>query len=370
MEKNKEQIKLIGLIIFSFIVGALTIIIILKWTPLMGQIIPTDNLITRNDTQVYEKTSLAPAVEKVYDATMVVQAFSNGQYISTGTGFVYKTDDKYGYLLTNQHVVKGSDEVKLVTSTGKEIEGKLLGGDEYLDLAVVQIKKEDVTQVSNIGSSEKMHLGDTIFTVGAPLGEQYRGTVTAGILSGKDRMVSVNISSSVSSDWIMRVLQIDASINPGNSGGPVLNVNGEVIGVSSLKLVDDDIEGMGFAIPIEYAMNHIEDLEAGKKIEWPLLGISMVNVTDAASAAANGLKVPEKVTSGVIVADISADGAADKSDLKKGDVIIALNDKEVEDTAYLRYELYQHKAGDKIEVTYIRDGKEHKTKLTLGKSSE
>ncbi len=369
-KNNQNNIKLIGLIVFSFIIGGLSTVAIIKWTPIMEEVIDTENLVTRNDTQVYEKSSLAPAVEKIYDATMVVKAYSNGQYISTGTGFVYKTDDNYGYLLTNQHVVTGSDEVKLVTSTGEEIEATLLGGDEYLDLAVLQIKREDVTQVANIGSSEEMQIGDTIFTVGAPLGEEYRGTVTAGILSGKDRMVSVNVTNSASNDWIMRVLQLDASINPGNSGGPLLNVNGEVIGVSSLKLVDDDIEGMGFAIPIEYAMSHIEELEAGKEIEWPLIGISMANVTDSASVAGNGLEVPEGVEEGVIIADISADSAADNSELQKGDVIIALNDKEVKDTAYLRYELYQHKAGDTIEITYIRDGKEQKTKVTLGKSSE
>ena len=96
-------------------------------------------------------------------------------------------------------------------------------------------------------------------------------------------MVSVSVSNSNSNDWIMRVLQFDASINPGNSGGPLLNANGEVIGICSLKLVDDDIEGMGFAIPIEYAMSHIESLEKGEDIAWPVLGVSMVNANDTSS---------------------------------------------------------------------------------------
>ena len=152
------------------------------------------------------------------------------------------------------------DKVTLVMSNDKTVDAEILGGDQYLDLAVLRIAKEDVIQVANIGNSENAKLGDTVFTVGSPMGYDYRGSVTSGILSGKERMVTVSVSSS-SNDWVMRVLQLDASINPGNSGGPLLNANGEVIGICSLKLVDDQIEGMGFAIPIEYAMSHASALE-------------------------------------------------------------------------------------------------------------
>ena len=140
------------------------------------------------------------------------------------------------------------------------------------------------------------------------------------------------------------------------------------IGICSMKLVDDEIEGMGFAIPIEYAMNHAESLENNKKIEWPVLGISMVNVTDTATLRQYNISVDKDITYGAVVLEAVKDSGAEKAGLKKGDVIIKVNDTKIKDHAYLRYELYQHQAGDTINVTYIRDGKEHTTKVTLTKS--
>ena len=373
-KKAKEDIKLIFIVIFSFVIGGVVTLGLLKWTPILSEIMGTSStggtFVTKNETQVYEKASLAPSVEKIYDATVLVNTYNgNNKAESTGTGFVYKTDDKYGYILTNNHVVDGGKSITVVMSNDEEVEAKILGGDSYLDLAVLQIPRNKVTLVANIGSSENMKLGDTVFTVGSPMGYEYRGSVTSGVLSGKDRMISVSVSSA-KNDWVMRVLQIDASINPGNSGGPLLNVNGEVIGVCSLKLVDDEIEGMGFAIPIEYAMSHVKTLEAGKKVEWPLLGIEMVNVTDSVTLYQYRIMLDENIKSGVVVLNAVDGSGAKEAGLKKGDVIIKFAGKEVKDFAYLRYELYQHSAGDVVEVTYLREGKEKTTKIKLGKSTE
>lgn len=373
-KKTKEDIKLVFIIIFSFVIGGVVTLGLLKWTPLLSEIIGTSStggtLVTKNKTHVYEKSSLAPSVEKIYDATVLVNTYDNNQQeISTGTGFVYKVDDDYGYILTNNHVINDGKSITVVMSNDEEVEAKVLGGDSYLDLAVLQIPRNKVLMVANIGSSEDMKLGDIVFTVGSPMGYEYRGSVTSGVLSGKDRMVSVSVSSS-NNDWVMRVLQIDASINPGNSGGPLLNVNGEVIGICSLKLVDDKIEGMGFAIPIEYAMSHVKTLESGKKVEWPLLGIEMVNVTDSVTLYRYRIMLDENIKSGVVVLNAVDGSGAKEAGLKKGDVIIKFAGKEVKDFAYLRYELYQHSAGDIVEVTYLRDGKEKTTKIKLGKSTD
>lgn len=370
--KKKENVKTISLIIFSFVMGGIIMFALLKWTPLVSQILGTtgENIITRNDTQVYEKNSLAASVDKIYDAVAMVSAYRNNTLSSTGSAFVYKTDDKYGYLLTNYHVVEGASSVKVTMTDDTEADAKVLGGDEYLDLAVLRVDKENVSMVANIGNSEDMSLGDTVFTVGTPMGEEYRGTVTSGILSGKDRMVSVSVSNtSTGNDWVMRVLQFDASINPGNSGGPLLNANGEVIGICSLKLVDDDIEGMGFAIPIEYAMNHIESLEKGEEISWPVLGVSMLNASDTAGLYRNQINIDKNITEGVVVVQAEQGSGAAEAGLTTGDVITKIDDKEVENSAYLRYELYQHQAGDTIKITYIRNGKENTVNVKLGKSN-
>ena len=367
-----SKISLIFIIIFSFVIGGVVIVSLLKFTPLINELtsssqgIPTSSI--KGQNVVYEKTSLSAAIDNIYDAVVTVRAYKNNEAVSTGTGFVYKNDDKYGYVMTNDHVISGCNKVKLILSNDTEIEAKILGSDEYLDLAVLSIDKKNVLKVATIGSSEKVSVGDTIFTVGSPVGDEYRGSVTSGILSGKDRLVSVNVTNSMNDDWVVKVLQIDAAINPGNSGGPLLNVNGEVIGINSMKLVRDEIEGMGFAIPIEISMAHISELEQGKKIEWPVLGITMANVSDTSVLYKNNIHVDDSVTYGVVVVDVAKEYAASKSDLKKGDVITKLNGEETKDSAYLRYELYKNKPGDVVEITYIRNGKEHKTKVTLTKS--
>lgn len=376
-KKNPSLLKLFFTVVLAIVVGSVIVISILKWTPLLSKLDTTvssssNDKITTNTKKntVYEKSSLAAAIENVYDSVVMVQSYKNGEVQSTGTGFIYKKDSNYGYVMTNQHVVSNADKVVLVLSNDEEIEAKILGGDEYLDLAVMSISKDKVPQVATIGSSEDMKVGDTIFTVGTPMGYEYRGTVTSGILSGKDRLVSVSVSNSSSSDWVMKVLQIDAAINPGNSGGPLVNASGKVIGINSMKLVQDEIEGMGFAIPIEIAMAHIDELEKGKKIEWPLLGISMANVTDSTLLRRNDITIDKSIKEGTVVVEISEGSGASKSDLKPGDVITKLNGEKVKDTAYLRYELYKNKPGDTIDVTYIRDGKEHTTKVVLTKNND
>lgn len=368
---NNTTMKMFITIILAFIIGGVSMIALIKYTPLVNVINSSNGngtVITKNETQVYEKGSLAASVEKIYDAVVLIQCYKSETLASSGTGFVYKTDDKYGYILTNAHVVSDMEKVTVLFTNDEEAEVTVLGKDSYLDLAVLRVDKKYVSLIANIGTSENLALGDSVFTVGAPMGYEYRGSVTSGVLSGKDRMVTVSVNGS-SNDWVMRVLQIDASINPGNSGGPLLNVNGEVIGICSMKLVDSQIEGMGFAIPIEYAMNHVEQLEKGEQIEWPLFGISMANLTDTGILYRNNIRIPDNIKKGVVVIEAQEGSGADKAGLKAGDIITKLAGNDTDDIAHLRYELYQHSAGDTIEVTYIRDGKEKTVKVTLGKSS-
>ncbi len=369
--RDKSNFNLVIYLFVAFILGGLLMYVIAINTDVFESLTPTQTTSTNDSTcracsgtVIVNEGSLSASVEKAYDAVMMVRNYKNATTVqSTGSGFVYKTDSKYAYLMTNHHVIDGAAKVTLITSKDKEIEGKVLGSDEYLDLAVVRLNKSDIIDIVEIGTSEKSKLGDTVFTIGSPLGYEYRGTITDGILSGKDREVAVSLSST--NDWIMKVLQTNAAVNPGNSGGPLLNASGEVIGIISLKLVETEVENMGFAIPIEYAMSHIDSLEKGEAIVRPMLGISMINATDTYSLYRNGILLDDNVTSGVVVAEITNNSGASKSDLKKGDVITKLNGEETSNIAYLRYELYKYNVGDTITITYLRDGKERTTKVKL-----
>lgn len=366
MKENKSYIINILFSIGGIIFGILISFILMKYTKL-GDALQLVKTVTKNGTTVIEKTSLNNSYEKAKDSVYMIRSFRNGDEISTGTGFAYKIDNKYGYVMTNEHVIEGSDNVVLIDSEDNEIKGKVLGSDEYLDLAIIRIDKEKVKSIAIIGSSEKSSIGDMVFTIGSPIGYNYRGTVTSGILSGKDRMVPVSISNSNKQDYVMKVLQTDAAINPGNSGGPLLNVNGEVIGINSMKLVEDKIEGIGFAIPIEYAMKHITNLEQGKNIEWPTLGISMINVTEKSTLYSKNIKISSNLSKGIVITEIFQDSNINNTGLKKGDVIMAVNEQEVKNIAYLRYELFKYKPGDTIQLSIYRNNKQYKVSVKLSK---
>ena len=337
---------------------------------IVNQTTNTTGVVKCNSEITVDETGIAPAVGEIYDATVTLQNYQNGRLTSSGSGFVYKKDEdgKYAYILTNHHVVEGADKLLVTLSSDDQVEGTVLGSDRYMDLAVVRIDGELVTQVAKIGNSEESNVGDTVFTVGTPIGYEYRGTVTKGTLSGKNRMVTVSVDST--SDWVMNVLQVDAAINPGNSGGPLVNINGEVIGINSLKLVEDEIEGMGFAIPIEYAMKYVDELESGKEIERPLIGISMLNVTDSYRLYQYNIRIDSDIEEGVVVVGITSGSGADKAGLRVGDVITAVNGKSVSNAAYLRYQLYQYEVGDTIQLTYNRDGDVRTADVTLTKVEE
>ncbi|NLA33868.1 MAG: PDZ domain-containing protein [Tenericutes bacterium] len=347
------------------------ITIITLFTSIFGTYYIFDNQTEKpsynKETIIMEESGITSGIKKIYNAVVLIENYQGDNIIATGTGFIYKKDDKTGYILTNHHVISDGNKIKIILADDKEVEANYVGSDEYLDLAVLTIDSKYVLQVAEMGNSNNVELGETVFTVGSPVGYEYRGTVTRGILSGKDRMVSVRVLSS-SEDWVMKVLQTDAAINPGNSGGPLLNVAGEVIGINSLKFSDTSIEGMGFAIPIEFALAHIDNLENGKKIERPLLGVNMINANSPDFVFNKyALESNSDNIVGVIVVDVVDNSPAHKVGLKKNDIIIKIAGEKIKDTATLRYELYKYSPGDSIEITYIRSGKTKTVKVILTK---
>ena len=296
-------------------------------------------------------TGIADAVEKVYDSVVTVKNYVRNQLYSTGSGFVFKIDNKYGYILTNYHVISGGNEVSVVFTNNKDEKVTIVGYDEYSDIAVLAVDKSLVLATAQLGSSNNMRIGDTTFAVGTPVDSSvYSWSVTRGILSGKDRMVQVD-------NYVMSVLQTDTAINSGNSGGPLCNSNGEVIGITNMKLASSQIEGMGFAIPIEDAVKNAETIISGKKISRPYLGIS---IYDSNNYFNN--------TSGVYVESVEKNVAAYNAGIKTGDNILKVNGVEIANTSYFRYQLYKYNIGDKIKITIERNGIEKTLTVTLAGS--
>lgn len=361
----KEKIKYIVIVIASIFIGVMGTIATIHFLPPQKEISEK----TVKSVSITETNSIKEAVAKVYNSVIVVESYSMGRQKSSGSGFVYKKDNKNGYIITNHHVIEGASSVKVVNMDGQSLDAKVLGSDDYADLAVLSIDVKGVMGVAEIGESSSLELGDTLFTVGTPVGDEYRGTVTKGILSGKDRTVEVS-SSTGSGSYMMSVLQTDAAINPGNSGGPLVNINGQVIGVNSLKLVEDEIEGMGFAIPIELVMNSVEKLEKGEKIERPVVGVHLLDVNNTYALYMNRIMLDKDITYGAVIVEVDSGSVADKGGLKSGDVVVAINGEKIEDTAHFRYNLYKYNIGDKIKVTYNRDGKEKEATLNLTQKAE
>lgn len=297
---------------------------------------------------------IAEAVEKVYDSVVVVESYNKNKLYSTGTGFVYKTDDDKAYILTNHHVIESADEVKVVFTNNEKETVTILGSDAYSDVAVLSVDKESIISIAELGSSEELKVGDTAFAVGAPLDSStYAWTVTRGIISGKDRVVETSSN-------VMKVLQTDTAINSGNSGGPLCNSNGQVIGITNMKLAASSIEGMGFAIPIETAAQVAETLMTGKEINRPYLGIEVGEMRESYYSEETYL----------VVGTVTKDGAADKAGIKTDDIILAINDVEVNTIAYFQHELYKYKVGEKIKITIERNGEEKTLVVKLGSKNK
>lgn len=356
----REKTVFVVSLLLVFFLGIIGTVVVYK-------VIPSKNTVvekTVKNVSATESDTISSSISKVYDSVVYISATA-GKTESTGTGFFYKKDDTYGYIITNNHVIENSDTIQITTTAGQTVVATVVGADEFSDIAVLRVAKDAVTAVAEMGDSTKSVVGDTIFTVGSPLGIDYMNSVSKGIISGTDRTVTVSLTSG---DFLMNVIQIDASINPGNSGGPLCNISGKVIGVTSLKLVDSSVEGMGFAIPIEIVMPTVKQLEAGKKVERPYLGCSMLSISDTWQLYRNGIYPDESIKTGVVIVDVEDDSPIAKAGLKKGDVITKIDNTSVTSVAQFRYLLYKHSIGDTIKVTYTRDTKQDEVSIILNKS--
>ncbi len=352
MKKNYIKINIfIGII--AFFLGLIGMYLIFQVFP-----IGSSAVINKLEKEVtITDAGIADAVEKIYDSVVVVESYKSNQLIASGTGFIYKEDNDYGYILTNNHVISSADKVKVIFTNEKEVETVIVGKDTYSDIAVLKVEKENIISVANIGSTDNLRVGDTVFAVGAPLDSAYSWTVTRGIISGKDRMVEVALTNSTKSDYIMKVLQTDAAINSGNSGGPLANSNGEVIGITSLKLISSGVEGMGFAILVEDAINFANQLEKAGTINRPFLGISMYDSTYT--------EFENISKEGVTVYQVEQNSSAAVSGLQSGDVVTSIQDVKVTSVAEFKYNLYKYSIGETIKLNILRNNKEKTITIKL-----
>lgn len=345
----------------TFILGALIMygLIITSNNGLLVQKVTSENVKT---TTVEEMSDLKNAINNVYESTVYIEVTGN-RTSSSGSGFVYKNDKDTNYILTNYHVIENGNKFVVTLTDGTELDAELVNGDEYYDVAILKVKSDKIKKVATLGDSSNLELGDTVFTVGAPLGKEYMGTITKGIVSGVNRMVSVNLTSG---SYLMEVIQTDASINSGNSGGPICNIKGEVIGITSSKLVGSGVEGMGFAIPMNSVLAIIENIESGKKIERPYLGVQLVDLTNTfALQYYYGITIGDDVEFGAVLSYIEKGKTADKAGLQIGDVIVEVDGEKVEDVSHFKYALYKHSIGDKVSIKYYRNNKLEETTLEL-----
>lgn len=322
-------------------------------------------------------TQVTKAVNKVSDAVVGIvniqeaSFWSEGGEAGTGSGVIYKKEGNKAYIVTNHHVVEGASRVEVSLSDGAKVQARLLGSDVWTDLAVLEIDAKHVTNVAEFGNSDVVKVGEPVIAVGNPLGLQFAGSVTQGIISGVNRTIPIDIDQDGIPDWHAEVLQTDAAINPGNSGGALVNIEGQVIGINSMKIAQEAVEGIGLSIPINYAKPIIADLEKFGQVRRPYMGVELRSLSDIpAYHWQQTLHLPPNVTEGVAILQVEPGSPAAQAGLREFDVIVALDDEKIADVIALRKHLYNRKQiGDTMKVTFYRDGKKKTVTLKLAKHS-
>lgn len=336
---------------------------------------------TVSNVSVNVESDITSAVNKVQDAVVSIinmqsssstDLFGNLQEnddnddlqtASEGSGVIYSIEGDTAYVVTNNHVIEDAKSLKVQLADGTSVEAELVGTDEYTDLAVLKMSSKNIKAKAEFGNSDKLTVGEPAIAIGSPLGTEYANSVTSGIISSLNREVAIETSSGDATSY---AIQTDAAINPGNSGGPLVNIEGQVIGINSSKIVatssGTSVEGMGFAIPSNQVVSIINELVKNGEIVRPALGVTMYDMADISSQEREKYfaDLPEKVTTGAIITSVSSGTPASTAGLKEYDVVTKFDDKEVTSASDLKSLLYKKSVGDTIKLTYYR-GKEEKT---------
>ena len=351
------------------------------------------NTTSVSDVQYSNDTSTTQAVEKVQNAVVSVINYQtqSSNSLSTifgniessdelavageGSGVIYKKDGDTAYIVTNNHVISGAEKIDILLASGEKLSGELVGADTFSDIAVIKIAADKVTTIAEFANSDTIKVGETAIAIGSPLGSVFANTVTRGIISSLSRTVTLQTEDGQTIST--NAIQTDAAINPGNSGGPLINIQGQVIGINSSKITSSSvsssgvaIEGMGFAIPSNDVVQIINQLETNGKVTRPALGVQMVNLTDLSTSQLEkaGLANTD-LTSGVLIVSTQPGLPADGK-FEPYDVIIEIDGETIENKSDLQSELYKHQIGDTITVTYYRNNKKMTVDIKLTHSTD
>ena len=317
--------------------------------------VPVDSTLpaSRNTAVVETAKRVGPAVvgitSEVYDRDIFNRNVEVGQNVGSGVIF-----DKKGYIVTNNHVVGNNRQVNVALSDGQVVIGKVIGTDAVTDLAVVKIPGSDKLPVAEFGNSDSLQPGETAVAIGNPLGLEFRGTVTVGVISALNRTLD-DVEQQI------KLIQTDAAINPGNSGGALCTVDGKVIGINSAKIAKAGVEGMGFAIPINQVKAIVSQLISNGHVTRPYLGLYGIDKT---LAARNGISWNHN--GGIYVYKIADGSPLDGSDIVRGDYIMQINGKATNSLSELRNVMMNYKPGDKVTITYEHSGHTRTAVVVLG----
>ncbi|EEL48234.1 MULTISPECIES: S1C family serine protease [Bacillus cereus group] len=331
-----------------------------------------ENMVVKQ-SQTANHSGFVDAVDRASEAVVGVINIQRDNFseadseAGTGSGVIYKRTNGHAYIVTNHHVVAGANRIEVSLSDGKKVPGKVLGSDIVTDLAVLEIDAKHVKKVIEIGDSNTVRRGEAVIAIGNPLGLQFSGTVTQGIISANERIVPVDLDQDGHYDWQVEVLQTDAAINPGNSGGALVNVAGQLIGINSMKIAAKEVEGIGLAIPVTRAVPVMDELEKHGKVRRPYVGIELRSLNEIPNYYwSETLHLPSSVTDGVCILDVKSPSPGANAGLREHDVIVAVDGKPIRDIIGFRTSLYSKKIDDKMTLTFYRGTKRATTTVKLG----
>ena len=368
--KFKKMVPFVGLMLISAMIGGVAGGFYVNYligrntytSPITSSTSQTNPIKASNDST---SNSLIARIAEEDGPTVVgisTKGVSQGVFgdkkvsVGTGSGIIF---NKKGLIVTNQHVINGGNDITVTLPGGKPFKAQIIGSDPSSDIAVLKIDADNLP-VAIFGDSSKLRVGDLAVAIGNPMGEEYAGSVTSGIISALNRKMNV-----VDGEYSRRykLIQTDAAINPGNSGGALINENGEVIGINTIKYIGDKVEGMGFAIPINEVKAIVDQLLKNGYVSRPELGVAVITITE-------DMAKEYKSQTGAGIETVTKGSAAETAGLKPKDVITQVDGVKIASNDDLINELDKHKVGDPVKVTIWREGQILTLPVTLGEKNK